>query len=495
MTAVVTRASAQNASPRAAILDELPVDRVGVAVHDATRVSWDVTVPLPSSGAAAYTFELELELPENVVFGVDPWGALQAYARLQGLGERDDPSPDAFRRQVVDASSRLARAREGFVRHCTLLRASQRAEDDASGALLLWLDAAITELARARSAQTDAPAVERALADELLSVELWTVLTDCARALFDTERALAERSPYEAAALDVVHRALATALKGEIAYRRRSQFPLAEPSNDRQLERLLARRRLLKKHFERVLFLEATSYQLVNRLAGWFSAFAAMLAYLWFFFWQVTLERHPAAIGSGVVALALLTAVAYASRERLKEAGRSWLAGRAQRMFAQRVTRYRVPSNERARGAVVVSARESFSQSTARRPDPLHADLTQHVTLLRYVHNGEVARPAVEPRFAREVRLVYRLDLSSLLPRLHDAVRGLATPGPDDRIAIVDVPRNYDLPLRARLRADGVVEEVERVLVLNKNGLVRIVDERARPAAQCASLDGSRPNV
>jgi hypothetical protein len=43
----------------------------------------------------------------------------------------------------------------------------------------------------------------------------------------------------------------------------------------------------------------------------------------------------------------------------------------------------------------------------------------------------------------------------------------------------VDVPRNYDLPLGASLRWDGGAEEIARIVVINKNGLVRIEEPEA----------------
>jgi hypothetical protein len=240
-----------------------------------------------------------------------------------------------------------------------------------------------------------------------------------------------------------------------------------------------------KKHFERVLFLDVESYEIVNRISGWLSALMAMLAYLWFFVWQITLERHPVALGSGVVMFALLTAVAYASRERLKEVGRSWLAGRVQRMFAQRVTRYRVPSQDRkAAGTLVVSARESFSQSSAQRPDPAYpeGDITREVTLLRFSHSGKLTSPVgPDAGSARQIRFVYRLDMSPIFPRLHDAVRGLAVLDPrTGKLAIIDVSRNYELPLRVMLKQADGREDFRWGVILNKNGLVR-VEKRAVP--------------
>lgn len=476
--------------------------RVEVSVHDASRLAWLMTVPLPDRGRAAYSFELEVEAPANVVGAMDPWAALQSYARLDAATDTERPVPpsiEAFRHAVVAVSSRLARAREGFVRHCTAVRASALPEENQVRPLLLWIDAARAEMAGARakllSAARSDMDEERTLADEFLSGRLWTVITDSARALLEAKRAIEERSHAEAAALDEVEEALAAALRDELSYRRGaaawSLASIAEPANAQQLERLLSRMRWLKRHFERVLFLDVESYQVASRLAGWFSAFTAMVAYLWFLFWQFALERHPGAIGSGVVAFALLTAAAYASRERLKEIVRNWLAGRVQSMFAQRVTRCRLPAHAKDRrfkgqggDSVVASARESFSQSSAQRPDPVHpdCDATHEVTLLRFAHRGRIATPAgADGRAAPEVRLIYRLDLSALFPRLHDAVRGLASLDAwTGGITLVDVPRNYELPVRAVLHWSGGEEAATGTLVLNKNGLLRF--DSAAPA-------------
>ncbi|HTB73349.1 MAG TPA: hypothetical protein VK762_08885 [Polyangiaceae bacterium] len=457
---------------------------VTVAVHDASRLGWQVAVPLPDAGRSPYWFELELEVPAHLVGMLDPWAALQSYGRLDGADDGDSSgarSPEGFRRSVVAISARLARARDGFVRHCTLLRSSTSLDEGHCRSLTLWVAAASAELSGAREGLlSGAPRSDGALADEFLSLQLWTVLTDCGRALVDTRWALEERGLSETPSLDLIEAALATSLKDELAYRRRAGFTLAEPANLAQLERLLARTRWLKRHFERVLFLDIESYQVVSRLSGWFSAVTAMLAYLWFLLWQVTLERHPVAIGSGVVAFALITAIAYASRERLKEVGRDWLAGRVQRMFAQRVTHYRVPSRGKAI-APVVSTRESFSQSSSQRTDPDHPDygVTQDVTVLRFVHRGLVcAPPTSEGVSERQVRLIYRLDLSTLFPRLHDAVRGFASlDRRTGKLSIVDVPRNYEIPIRARLHREGIHLDSAYTLILNKNGLLRTETE------------------
>jgi hypothetical protein len=218
------------ALPAPAVLVGEGPSRVELAVHDASRLAWHVTVPFPEARRAAYSFELELEVPANLSGAVDPWAALQSNARLDGTddgGESRERSLPAFRRAVVVASSKLARARDGFLRHCTLIRSSALVEDNHWRPLLLWLAAASSELANARRNLLPGMADERerALADEFLSVQLWTVLTDCGRALLDARRALEDRDCPETASFDAIEAALARGLKEEIAYRHEAQWP------------------------------------------------------------------------------------------------------------------------------------------------------------------------------------------------------------------------------------------------------------------------------
>jgi hypothetical protein len=142
-------------------------------------------------------------------------------------------------------------------------------------------------------------------------------------------------------------------------------------------------------------------------------------------------------------------------------------------MFAQRVTRYRPRARDRRVGLrTIVSARESFSQSASQRPDPQAGVASRDLTALRFAHRGHVDAAAADR--AREVRLVYRLDLSPLFSRMHDAVRGLASIDPGSgALSVVDVPRNYAFSLRGHLRWEHGFERTAGTLVVNKNGLVR----------------------
>ena len=102
-----------DAVPAAAELLEESAARVDVAVHDASRLGWQVTVPLPERQRAAYSFAIEVEVPTNLVGMMHPWAALQSYARLDGTddtGAAQERSVESFRRVVVAISAKLARA-------------------------------------------------------------------------------------------------------------------------------------------------------------------------------------------------------------------------------------------------------------------------------------------------------------------------------------------------------------------------------------------------
>ena len=135
-------------------------------------------------------------------------------------------------------------------------------------------------------------------------------------------------------------------------------------------------------------------------------------------------------------------------------------------------------SRNRQRGTVVVSAKESFSQSSTTRPDAVHPGCggMREITVLRFTNRGSMARPSTAGAGgAQRIRFIYRLDLSSLFRRLHDPIRGLASLDRETkRLVIIDVLRNSVVDLRARLRWKEGAERLDATLLLNKNGLVRV---------------------
>ena len=59
-------------------------DVVRVGIHDASRVEWSVTLPLPKGGPLAYSFDVEMRIPSNAFARHSPWDQLQAFTRLDG---------------------------------------------------------------------------------------------------------------------------------------------------------------------------------------------------------------------------------------------------------------------------------------------------------------------------------------------------------------------------------------------------------------------------
>lgn len=463
----------------------LSARRVQLAVHDATHLGWSMALPAPQGKHLDYVLEFEVELPTSLVGEADLWSAFQAEARLDAATEDNARTKDGYRRSVVTVSVRLARARDGFIRHATLMRSEPTADENHVRALTLWVMAACETLSRAREtllASEDASTTERALADEFLSARLWTVLTDCTRSLRDLEHAFESRTVASGPlTFDPVEKAISSAVTSEIAYRKLHGIANAEPVNVLQLDRLATRLRWLKRRFEHVLMLERESYEVVNRASAWLSAFAALVAYLWFFVLQTAFEHETATLGWGLVLFAIASGLAYASRDRLKEATRDWLAGRVQRIFAQRVIRFRPPSiSGQQRPAPVLVARESFTRSSRQARHLDDEEPLRDVTVIRFAHRGRVLRTDMTSAWqSPQVRMHFRLDVSGLLPRMKEAVRGFVAP---DRttgdLTIVDVPRNYELPIRIRLRHEAESEESEHVLTVNKNGLVRVCESR-----------------
>ncbi len=140
-------------SPELLLDSEEAASDIDITVHDASRLAWNLTVPIDDGRPVKYAFELELEIPSNVLAAGDPWAQLQSYARLDMPQEpgNEGLSAETIRRGVLRASSRLARVRNGFSRHCAVMRANGDAQGEEGRALVLWLEAARHALAQART--------------------------------------------------------------------------------------------------------------------------------------------------------------------------------------------------------------------------------------------------------------------------------------------------------------------------------------------------------
>jgi len=178
--------------------------------------------------------------------------------RLDAQGDGatvEDRSIALLRRAAASVTKLLAQARAGF---------------EAERMTTAWLDAAVRVAREARAKLTQAPNVdskehadERALVDELVSVELIGTLAEAERALRDVEE---------------VHGKVEEALRAELAYRESRGFMRVDAPAS--LERYVARSSELKRHFERALQLDHVAHastdfapfaRLAERLRAWYT--------------------------------------------------------------------------------------------------------------------------------------------------------------------------------------------------------------------------------
>jgi hypothetical protein len=474
-------------------VDEKDVD-VRLDVHDASRLEWIVSIPLPEHGSANYAIDVELEIPANVFARHAPWDQLQSWTRLDGPADAvrvgASPSIDALRRGAIAFANKLARASEGFSRHCRLAAAVSAAAfttESLREGLDLWLAFAAATASDARDRLTvrnkkDSTEIarERGLVDEYVSVRLLEALAAAERAIAALRESRNPRLPeYEPALVDTETR-LAEMLEQEVAHRDHRSWLHPAPLEPASLEGYIERASRLKKHFQEVLFLEREQYQVAERLHNWVAMLVALVASTWAFAWQILLtNRSPASrVGSGLFFLAVVVGLIYAVKDRIKELGRAWISGNVHRFYAQRVARWRAPARRLPGRDLVVRARESFDTSVVRNPDPLNPEsgATTASTLVHYVHRGVVyAKEALRDGGVRRVKHVFRYDLSPIFARLDDPVKQV--PVLDEvtrRVTFTAAPRCYRVPVRLRVRSAEGTRDERATLVLHKRGLDRL---------------------
>lgn len=490
--------------------------KVRVAVHDASRIEWSLSVPLPKDAPLGYSLRVEMQIPTNTFVRHSPWDQMQAFTRLDGPAvspNGDAVSIDQLRRGALAMASQLARASDGFSRHCRLAGSlfATAPHSELEDALTIWIEAAVRISEEARERLTRAPDIEpaelqreRKLVDEYISVRLLEALAGAERGLASL---LQTRSPNALRIKPVVaavETRLAEVLSRELAYRARRGFTKADPSavdSTRTLERYLDRSSRLKKHFQEVLFLDPETFHVAERAYHWIAGFVAVVASTWAFAWQIALANHASSaqtFSTGLLTLALVAGVVYATKDRIKEIGRNWMTRRVHRVWgAQRITRYRAPARRLPGRDIVVTARESFDQGVANFPDPLNPEsgATVPVTVLSYEHKGSVVPHAqLLASGVRRVKHVFRYDLSPMFGRLDDAMKPV--PVLDDvtrRVRFVDAPRCYRVPIRVRVDCDGHTYEEQSTLVLHKRGLERLDREEDKESSPSLAEIGIEP--
>jgi hypothetical protein len=466
--------------------------RIGLGIRDASRFEWSASLPLPAHGHLSYELDCRFELPW-VGSRLSPWDQLQGLTRLEGpstISTSEDTTIDALRQRVLALVAMLGRTRVGFTRHCQALAAGElQAELLLGDFMTIWFDAALTALADARagvsrSLAADSPEIrcERALADELVSVRLLDWLADAQRVVDATARGIPAPSPEVELALAAVNERLSHALDTEVAYRATRGYPQADPESPALLERYVERSGRLKKHFQDLLVLDRDVRHVNERVQQWLTSAAALFAGALYFIMQLVLARFPGtwshSVGVGLALLALLGGLTYAIRDRLKELGRAWLTGKVYRYHAQRLVRASVSRDRLSSRDVVVEAREWCNETSIRRPDPLNPEsgAVLRLTLVEHLHRGRVmSQAALTASGVQRVKQVFRYDLSALFPSLQDVVKAVPVVDPEThRARFVDAPRRYRIPVRLTLTMNGEQEERAAILVIDKQGIVRL---------------------
>jgi hypothetical protein len=489
--------------------------KVRVAVHDASRVEWSVSVPLPDDRPIEYLLNVALEIPNNAFVRHSPWDQMQAFTRLDGphlteaMRSGDDVTIDHLRRGALAMASQLARAADGFSRHCRLAGSlfATAPHSELEDALTIWIEAAlrIAEEAREKLAtptkgEADELVRERRLVDEYISVRLFEMLAGAERALSGVMRSKSPNADRLAPVVADVEARLAEVMSLELSYRETQGFANADPGDASALEHYLDRASRLKKHFQEVLFLEPETYQVAERAYHWVAAFFAVIASTWAFAWQIALINQANAtttlnLSSGVLTLALIAGVVYAAKDRIKEIGRNWMTHRMHRVWgAQRVTRYRAPERRLSDRDVVATARESFEQKTRELADTLnpHCTARRTVTVLSYEHKGQVLPNApLRGSGVRRVKHVFRYDLSPMFARLDDAVKPVPVLD-GKRVRFIDAPRCYRVPFSVTIMCGGRKTVEHSILVLHKRGLERL--EREKDSNPSLAEVGLEPN-
>jgi hypothetical protein len=489
----------EEAEAGAAVAHRDQTSVVRVTVHDASRIEWSVSVALPEKRERDYSLRVEIQIPNNTFVRHSPWDQMQAFTRLDGpaIAQRGDVvSIDALRRGALAMASQLARASDGFSRHCRLAASlfASAPQSELEGALTIWIDVMLRIAQEARECLADAGASidpaevtrERRLVDEYISVRFLEALAGAERALNGILQSKAANAARLAPAVTVVEEKLAEALAAELVYREQHGFTNADPTSPEALERYLDRSSRLKKHFQEVLFLERESFQVAERAYHWIAAFVAVVASTWAFAWQIALASRASTAGtvsSGVLTLAVIAGLVYAAKDRIKEIGRNWMTRKVRGMVgAERVTRYRAPSRRLPNRDVIVSARESFGQCVEMLPDPLNpeAGATQNVMVLTYEQRGTVVPKAELLRSGvRRVKHVFRYDLSPMFARLDDAVKPVPVLDHVSRkVRFIDAPRCYRVPIRVIVECEGEKHEEQSTLVVHKRGLERLEKEK-----------------
>ena len=468
--------------------------RLRLGVHDLSRIEWTAAVPLPASGTQRYEVQFAVEIPATMFPTHSVWEHLQIFTRLQSPAEEgpleiERHDLEELRRDTLGVAHRLKQLRTRFERACVAqaVKLRETVEPGLPRALDEVVTQAVALLADMRrqldggEGLPDEVRRECALADEFLSHSLIDVFAGCERALddvlFGPSSPLAEEAPWS----DELRGRIAEALSNELAYRRAHGWITPRADAPVELSHWLERASRLKKHFQDVLYLDVEAYFVDTRLRNVAGVIAAALAaMMWLSFTLLPIGQGTKA-GIGLGTFAVLFAVAYAIKDRLKELTRGWLTRRVMELYGQRVVALRLPARIDPARHLLLETRESFDVETQPfgAADVLGAQTIgrpRRVVRLSFRMRAALhAAPPLARAHIDSIKHIFRYDLSPIFARLDNAVKQVPVLDANRRVRFADAPKEYRFPTRIAFRPqDGAPIEHHAYLVVSKRGIERV---------------------
>ncbi len=348
--------------------------------------------------------------------------------------------------------------------------------------------------ALAAEGTTDDASLQREyrLADEYVSGHVLLLLTRVRAAV---QARHTRRPRLMAGASQDVLQALTSALRAEHAHREACGLRQAAPFAPAEVEAYVNRAAQLKKHFQQALFLDATAFMLDERLRNWIAATMAMVAAVFYFAWQISV-LNAVTTGATTVSLALAAlvgALVYAAKDRIKEVGRSWLAEKLKHTYADRIARLRLQERMDPQRSEFVLARETITVQKYLEPDRFNPELGLTTPVYRLRIRERLRHTGLAQLHAHGLlglKHVFRYDLSPLLAKLDDHQKHVPVLGPDG-LTLRSASRVYLLPVIARLTRQELDGDRELLclrghLVLRGRRLVRFSphNHHATPQAE-----------
>ena len=470
-----------------------------LGVHDSSRVEWAAIVGLPPEGEREYEVEFKIRIPAHLYSPHNVWDQKQTFTRLQSPTEEGElrierVDLDELRRDTLGVAHRLKQLREKFDRSCSGAAAQLTAaiHPTLETTLTESVTQAVAVVAEMRQALDRPPSEnsmpnilpevrkEWGLADEFLSHRLLDLLGGAQRNIDEVLLGPKSRMrEIETPWVEELRCLIAEALAEELVHRRKRGWLVPGASSPAELSRFVERASMLKKHFQDVLYLDVEAYMVDYKLRNWTGIVAASLAAAFWLSFTLLPIGPGARAGISLGTFAVLFAVSYALKDRIKELTRAWLAGRLTRLYGQRMVKLRLPPRVDTKRSVLLEARETFDCVAETADDLLNSNIgrTQKSMVLTFrMKVGLRSSDVLKGKQIRSIKHVFRYDLDPIFSRLDNAVKPV--PVLDEksrRVLFVEAPKEYRVPVILIARQAGQPERhTSGTLVLSKRGIERL---------------------